>query len=225
MKLSAHTAIESWTTAEFRRLAGRALHTDPPLAHAYPQLEPIRPPSDFDLNPEARAELGPGLSQRPAAVLVPVVERSELTLLLTRRTDHLPAHAGQIAFPGGKIDDADESPVAAALREAEEEVGLARAHVEPLGFLDPYRTGTGFRIVPVVAMVRPDFTLSLNEGEVAEAFEVPLSFLMDPANYRLDTRIIAGRERRYYAIPYRDHYIWGATAGMLKNMRERLLRP
>lgn len=194
------------------------LHAEPP-----PAPQGITWPSDFDLNPDARAEWGGDEPARPAAVLVPVVRRNELMILLTQRTPHLAAHAGQISFPGGKIDEADAGPVATALREAEEEIGLPRAHVEPIGFLDHYRTGTGYRITPVVAMVEPGFALRLNHGEVSEAFEVPLAFLMDPKNHLLHARMIKGRERTFYAMPFEDRYIWGATAGILKNMHARLL--
>lgn len=183
------------------------------------------PPSDFDLNPEAIGELGPVLPPLPAAVLVPVIARAPLTMLLTQRTDHLPAHAGQIAFPGGKIDGGDASVIATAMREAEEEIGLSPDHIEPLGFLDAYRTVTGYRITPVVALVSAAYSLKINHQEVANVFEVPLAFLMDARNYRKDTRIYRGRERSYYAVPYGERYIWGATAGILKNMRERFISP
>jgi 8-oxo-dGTP pyrophosphatase MutT (NUDIX family) len=160
---------------------------------------------------------------RAAAVLVPIVPRRELTVLFTQRTETLSKHAGQISFPGGRVDPEDASPVETALREAEEEVGLARAHVEPIGFLDGYRTGTGYYVTPVVALVRPAFTLSLQANEVAEAFEVPLSFLMDEANHQKHARVWRGRSRSYWAMPYGERYIWGATAGMLKNLHFRLL--
>ena len=207
---------------QFRKFAAAALLAEP--ATPAGAGEPIVAPSDYDLNPEALSEPRHGRSQRPAAVLVPIIARPELTLLFTQRTDHLNSHAGQISFPGGKIDETDGGPLATALREAEEEIGLDRALVEPLGFLDAYTTGTGYRITPVVALVEPGFTLALNRNEVADTFEVPLSFLMDEANWRSDTRILAGRERRFYAIPYGERYIWGATAGILKNMHTRLSR-
>jgi 8-oxo-dGTP pyrophosphatase MutT (NUDIX family) len=216
--------LEAFTEAGFRALARWSLHREPPAGLAAPPSGGVASPSDFDLNPEAVAELGGAVGQKPAAVLVPVVARPKLTLLLTQRTDHLPAHAGQISFPGGKMEAGDDGPVETALREAEEEIGLARALVEPLGFLDSYRTGTGYRIAPVVALVDPDFSLSLNREEVADAFEVPLAFLMDPVNHKTHTRTLAGRERLYYAMPYGERYIWGATAGILKNMHERLFR-
>ena len=161
-------------------------------------------------------------SARPAAVLAAVVGRPEgLSVLLTMRASHLRAHSGQIAFPGGKIDPG-EAPLAAALREAWEEVGLDARLVEPLGWLDPYLTGTGFRIAPLVALVDPGFALSINVREVDETFETPLAFLMDAANHRVDEREWQGRVRKFYAMPHEGHYIWGATAGILRNMYEKL---
>ena len=159
---------------------------------------------------------------RPAAVLIPVVDRPEPTVLLTQRAAHLNDHAGQIAFPGGKIDATDASPVDTALREAEEEVGLARKFVEPIGYLDIYGTGFGFRILPTVARVRPGFELSINHSEVDDAFEVPLSFLMNPANHQVHSKEFRGVERSYYAMPFAERYIWGATAGMLRVLYERI---
>ncbi len=159
---------------------------------------------------------------RPAAVLLPIVDRPQgLSVLLTLRASHLRAHSGQIAFPGGKIDPG-ETPRAAALREAHEEIGLDARFVEPLGWLDPYLTGTGFRIAPLVALVDPSFALAVNHQEVEEAFETPLSFLMDPANHRLDQREWQGRMRKFYVMPHEGRNIWGATAGILRNLYERL---
>jgi 8-oxo-dGTP pyrophosphatase MutT (NUDIX family) len=155
---------------------------------------------------------------RNAAVLVPVVERNDqLTVLFTRRTAHLHDHAGQISFPGGR-SEADESALDTALRETEEEIGLGRGHVEPLGELTEYVTVTGYRVTPVVALVRPPFELAPDDFEVAEIFEVPLAFLLDPANHQRNSVVYEGLHRHYYAMPYGQYYIWGATAGMLMNL-------
>ncbi len=163
---------------------------------------------------------------RPAAVLVPVVARpGGATVLLTQRASKLRQHSGQIAFPGGKIDAADASPVAAALREAREEIGLSEGRIEPLGYLDPYITGTDFRVFPVLAIVTPPFELAINPDEVEDAFEVPLSFLMHPANHRLESREVFGAQRQFHAMPWGERYIWGATAGMLLNLYKRLWHP
>jgi 8-oxo-dGTP pyrophosphatase MutT (NUDIX family) len=158
---------------------------------------------------------------RPAAVLIPVVARSEATLLLTERATSLAVHAGQIAFPGGRME-AGETALAAALREAQEEIGLAPDFVSPLGALDPYLTSTGFRVTPIVALVDPAHHLVLNPVEVAGVFEAPLSFLMDPANHQIQSRELRGRTRRFYAMPWQGHYIWGATAGMIRILYERV---
>lgn len=158
-------------------------------------------------------------SLRPAAVLVPVVARAEaLTVLLTRRTDHLHHHPGQISFPGGRVEETDVSAVMTALRETEEEIGLDPDCVELLGELPEYRTGTGFRITPVVGLVHPPFDLTLDSFEVAEAFEVPLSHFLDPARHQKHQAEYQGRMREYYAMPYGDYFIWGATAGILVSL-------
>jgi 8-oxo-dGTP pyrophosphatase MutT (NUDIX family) len=162
---------------------------------------------------------------RPAAVLIPVVDHPEPTVLLTQRTEHLSSHAGQIAFPGGKIEAIDATPATAALREAEEEIGLAHELIEPIGYLDLYLTFSGFRILPTVARVRPDYELVLNEREVADAFEVPLAFLMDVQNHALHSRDWKGIQRKYYAMPFGERYIWGVTAGILRNLYERIYQP
>jgi len=159
---------------------------------------------------------------RPAAVLIPVVDHPQPTVLLTQRSAHLHEHAGQIAFPGGKIDPHDRTPADAALREAGEEIGLAPALIEPSGYLDLYLTFSGYRILPTVARVRPDYQLVLCEAEVADAFEVPLAFLMDAQNHALHSRDWKGIERKYYAIPFGERYIWGVTAGILRNLYERI---
>jgi len=162
----------------------------------------------------------------PAAVLFPIVLREPApTVLLTQRTAHLKDHAGQIAFPGGRVEASDNSPIDTALRETEEEIGLARGHVEVLGYLPEYRTGTGFRVTPVVALVRPPFTLTLDAFEVAEAFEVPLAFLLDPANHQRHALHYRGALRQYFAMPWGEYFIWGATAGMIRSLSERLGLP
>ena len=195
--------------AEFRALAGRRLYESPPP-------EPRR--SDDDLNPDARI-IPEGAERKPAAVLVPLVARPEgLSMLLTQRQPHLRSHAGQVAFPGGRVDDTDPDPIAAALRETEEETGIAPAFVEPLGFLDTYLTSSSYNVVPVVGIVRPGFTVVPHEAEVAAVFEVPLAFLMNPAHHERHSRDYNGRQRFYYAMPYDGRYIWGATAGMIRNL-------
>ncbi len=174
---------------------------------------------DHDLNPGYR----PDHPLKPAAVLVGLVERDEgVTLLLTRRTDHLEHHPGQVSFPGGHVDPGDEDATATALRETEEEVGITREHIDVIGRLDTYVTRTGFEVVPVVAMVRPTFELTPDPHEVAEVFEVPLTFLMDPANHHRHAREFEGGKRYFYAMPYRDYFIWGATAGMIMDLYQTL---
>jgi 8-oxo-dGTP pyrophosphatase MutT (NUDIX family) len=204
---------------EFFDRARRRLTLEVPAA-----LDDLSAPAtrgDLDLDPAAWERAGV-VASRPAAVLVPVVDRAEPTVILTLRTADLASHAGQIAFPGGKIDPGDRSPLGAALREAEEEIGLAPALVEPLGYLDLYLTFSGFRILPTVARVAPAYALNLNKSEVAEAFEIPLAFLMGPQNHQRHSRDWKGIIRHYYAIPYQDRYIWGVTAGILRNLYERL---
>jgi 8-oxo-dGTP pyrophosphatase MutT (NUDIX family) len=159
-----------------------------------------------------------------AAVLVPLVAREEgLTVLLTQRTAHLIHHGGQISFPGGRVENEDPDPQAAALRETEEEIGLPRDRVDVIGRLDDYTTVTGFHITPVVGLLHPPLIFNPDEFEVAEIFEVPLSFIMDPANHQRHSRLLpSGEKRWYYALPYQERYIWGATAGMLVNLQEVL---
>jgi 8-oxo-dGTP pyrophosphatase MutT (NUDIX family) len=177
---------------------------------------------DHALNPASWGDL-PSAMPRTAAVLVPVIEyQAGPSLLLTERATGLSSHSGQIAFPGGRMDPEDASPVETALREAEEEIGLNRGYVRPLGYLDPYLSSSNYFVLPVVAAVRPGAPLAPNPTEVAELFEVPLAFLMDEANHELHAREWRGSIRQYYAMPFGRRYIWGVTAGILRNMYERL---
>lgn len=175
---------------------------------------------DHDLNPELLKVDEP---LRHAAVLVLLVEHDDsLSVLFTKRTENLEHHPGQISFPGGHIEPSDQSPIAAALRETHEEVGIAPEHTRILGRLDNYITRTGFHITPVVGTVRAPLNLSPDPREVDEVFEVPLAFLLDPANHHTVEREFQGAVRRFYAIPYGDYYIWGATAGMLMDLYQTL---
>jgi 8-oxo-dGTP pyrophosphatase MutT (NUDIX family) len=175
---------------------------------------------DHDLNP---GWTPPSTELRPAAVLVPLIDRAGgISVLLTQRTAHLTAHAGQISFPGGQIETSDRDAADAALRETEEEVGLTRDHVTVIGRLDTYVTGTGFEITPLVGIVKVPFALIPDPFEVSEVFEVPLSFVLDPNNHRRMTRVFEQRTRVFFVLPYENRYIWGATAGMLVNLAEVL---
>lgn len=200
--------------AEIRARAAARLLKDAPQTVAR---------SDDDLNPDLKA-IDPLKARRAAAVLVPIVlHEPELTVLLTQRTDHLASHAGQVAFPGGKIEPREDA-LAAALRETREETGLDQSYIEPIGFLDAYLTRTSFHVVPVVALVKPGFVLAPHEGEVAAVFEVPLRFLMSQENHARHSREWLGKQRYFYAMPYGERYIWGATAGMIMNLYDRLYR-
>ncbi|HAH09557.1 MAG TPA: CoA pyrophosphatase [Alphaproteobacteria bacterium] len=200
------------------------------LKHRFPERLASQPPvmGDHDLNPDWQAERlrqteGDRPALRDAAVLIPLVARPHgIQVLLTRRSADLPSHAGQVSFPGGKVQPGDLDFADTALRETEEEVGLARRYVEIAGHLDPYETGTGFAIRPVVGLVAEGFDLTIDAREVAEAFEVPFSFLMNPENHQRHHAVWQGRRRSYFAIPYGRHYIWGATAGMLVALQRRL---
>ncbi len=162
-------------------------------------------------------------ASRPAAILIPVLARpSGATVLLTQRTQGLKDHAGQISFPGGKIEQSDNGPLRAAMREAFEEVGLPRQAIQPLGFMPPYFSVTGFKITPLVALVEPDMPLTLNYGEVSEVFEIPLQFLMNPHNHLTENLEVNGVKRKFYSITHNERYIWGITAAIIRQLYERL---
>jgi 8-oxo-dGTP pyrophosphatase MutT (NUDIX family) len=200
----------------------------PPAANLEPQAIAARFARQHDWTPEVRKE-AKFLDRAPAhaAVLIPLVKRERLTVLLTLRPTHMNSHSGQIAFPGGKADPEDSDAVATALREAQEEVGLEPRFVNVLGNLPIYTTGSAFIVTPVVALVDPGFHLQPNADEVADVFEVPLDFLMDPANHRHHLVNWAGEQRRWLSMPYMEgdteRFIWGATAGMLRNFYRFLL--
>lgn len=217
--MNAETTVIVDSTPVIQHLRSR-LQPVPPF-DALPQDYRAAAKGDFQLNPSfTPTRPGPLM---PAAVLVPVVAYGEgERVILTKRTAHLSNHAGQISFPGGRVDREDPDVIATALRETEEEIGLDRAHVSILGALDAYVTGTGFVVVPVVGLVRPGFTLLPAQHEVAEVFEVPFGFLMDHRNHQRHKGVFNGVERQWWAMPYREHYIWGATAGMLRNLHELL---
>lgn len=207
------------STSAFKERARATLNRQPRTLDA----TAARAPSDFDLNPDALGDPAIQVNKRPAAVLVGILaDPDKPSVLLTQRPDHLTVHAGQISFPGGKVADGDGDMQATALREAHEEVGLERSDVEVLGFLDQYQTATGFLIVPVVGLIQPRFEARANLDEVDEVFTVPLAFLMNPKNHKIDSRVYKQKARKFYAMPYQDRYIWGATAGILRNLYIRL---
>lgn len=182
--------------------------------------------SDFDLNQDNGNWFPTSGVLRPAAVLVPLIQRSQgLNVILTKRASHLKHHPGQIAFPGGKVDDGDADTQAAALREAQEEIGLSPQNVQVLGALPFHHTVTSFQVTPIVGRVVADFQPKPEAGEVAEVFEVPLRFLADPTNFIVEGRFWGGKKRRYYTVPFGPYYIWGATARILRGFAERLVRP
>jgi len=205
--------IQDFSAAEFRRRAGR--HALPPRRDDY---------GDHRLNPDL-TELIVRQGLRDAAVLVGVVDRgAQASVLLTKRTEAMRSHSGQIAFPGGRIDRDDLSPQAAALRETAEEVGIASESIELVGRLPDYVTGSGYRIVPVLGIIRPDYLLTINADEVDDAFEVPLAFLMASENHRRERAEWNGLPTRVYAISFGDRTIWGVTAGIIRNLWEQIYR-
>ena len=180
-----------------------------------------RPSSDYDLNPDAQPS--PDRTLRSAAVLIPVIDRpAEAGVLLTKRSSALKHHPGQIAFPGGKVDETDDGAVDAALREAGEEIGLDRRHVAVLGTLPPHETVTGFQVTPVLALVTAEFKARPEPWEVEEAFEVPLDHVMDPARFLVESRRWRGERRFYFVVPWGPYYIWGATARILRALADRM---
>jgi 8-oxo-dGTP pyrophosphatase MutT (NUDIX family) len=203
----------------FDRARARLTLDVPPALHDHTIADFMR--GDLDLDPVAWEKAGVKAT-RAAAVLVGIVDHPEPGVLLTMRTSDLPSHPGQIAFPGGKIDPHDATPLSAAMREAEEEIGLDAHLIEPIGYLDLYLTFSGFRILPVVARVIPNYQLRINASEVADAFEVPLSFVMTPENHKRGSRDWRGVQREYYEMPFGERYIWGVTAGILRNLYEKI---
>ncbi len=206
----------AFSAADFRR---RVLEDGEGVAER--EDREARDIGDHILNPSVRLS-GDGIRLKDAAVLVPVIDDGdEARVIFTQRTKTLRNHSGQISFPGGGIDAQDRSPEEAALRETEEEIGMSRRFIETVGRMPDYISGTGFRIKPVLAVVRPGFTLTPNPAEVDEVFEVPLSFLMNAANHSRGSRMFQGRERFFYEMPYGERYIWGITAGIVRSIYER----
>ncbi len=222
MALIEDKEVESFTTADLRRRAHGVLA--PLKSRISSEVEVPAGRSDFELNPEMKILEGAERKQT-AAVLIPVIEReNQASILFTQRTDEMPTHAGQISFPGGKMDARDANVVETALREAHEEIGLEAEFIDTIGFLDDYVTSTGYRISPLVAIVRQGFSITPDQSEVADVFEVPLSFLMNAQNHEMHTREWRGAHRKFYAMPYESRFIWGATAGMLRNLYDWLYK-
>jgi 8-oxo-dGTP pyrophosphatase MutT (NUDIX family) len=212
--------IEAFTAEDLRRRGQERLLPPDKVLAALDASRRSR--GDWDLNPHLFDPEAHTRVDRPAAVLIPIVDREpEATVLLTLRTEHLPNHAGQIAFPGGKLEG-EEQPKAGALREAKEEIGLDAGFVDVIGFLDWYQSRTGFRIAPAVGIVSPAYTLKPDPTEVADVFEVPLRFLMSLENHEMHSRDWKGQRRNFYAMRYEDRFIWGVTAGILRNLYDWL---
>lgn len=221
MALAQDKQASTFTTAELRRRAGRFLTLPQERIAADGAAKPGS--SDFTLNPELAHMFAAQEQRRKAAVLVPVIERAkEPTVLFTKRSEALPTHAGQISFPGGKMDPGDANVMETAYRETQEEIGIDAAYIDPLGFMEDYLTGSGFQIAPLVAVIREGFEITPDFNEVDEVFEVPLSFLMNARNHEIHSREWRGAQRLFYAMPYEERFIWGATAGMLRCLYECL---
>jgi len=200
-----------WTESQIlNQLANQLLQAPGPV-------EPRR--SDYDLNPDV-LDRPEALSD--AAVLVPLIKGRPWSILFTRRAESMSTHAGQISFPGGRVDPEDRDHVHTALRETEEEIGVSADQIEIAGFLDTYETRTGYKITPVVGLIQPGFQLNINTHEVADVFEVPLMHALDDRNYEQHSLEWEGKLRFFYALSYQNHYIWGATAGMLKSLHDRV---
>ena len=216
-ELSIDGLVKRIADQNFAFLRSRLMQKPPPAP-----LVPTR--GDYDFNPEFKPPPGPR-TLTPAAVLLPIISRAVPTVLFTRRTATLSKHAGQVSFPGGRVDDDDLSPLEAALRETHEEVGITSNFISVAGFMEGYETGTGFAILPVVGVLHDGFALTPEPSEVAEIFEVPLAFLLDPRNCERRSAEWQGRKREFYAFNYGSHYIWGATAAILVNFAQKLTAP
>ncbi len=222
MALVEDKAVEAFTTADLRRRAQGVLA--PLASRISTESEVPAGRSDFELNPEMKI-LDVSERKQPAAVLIPVIEHeNKASILFTQRADEMPTHAGQISFPGGKMDASDSNVAETALREAREEIGLEAEFIDSIGFLDDYITSTGYRISPLVAVIRQGYSITPDQSEVADVFDVPLSFLMNAQNHEMHTREWRGTQRKFYAMPYETRFIWGATAGMLRNLYDWLYK-
>jgi len=215
------SAVPSASGTLARRIAEDGLASLKPRLLDEPPVLPLVPRrDDFDLNPALRPDIARAL--RPAAVLLPIVRKLDPTVLFTRRTPHLASHAGQVSFPGGRLQQGDSSLVETALRETAEETGITADFVSVAGFLEAYETGTGFAVLPVVGLLAEGFPLVPNPEEVAEVFEVPLDFLLDPAHQERHSADWQGKRREFYAFHYEGHFIWGATAAILVDFAARM---
>ncbi len=200
-----------FSLADFRRRAK--------LENGLPEADHL---GDHALNPDLKSAILDRPLQSAAVLIAAVERRGEPSFILTQRTENLRSHSGQVAFPGGRIDAEDPTPEAAALRETHEEIGLSPDAFEVIGRMPDYASGSGYRIAPVLAIADPAADMQINPDEVADAFEVPLNFLMNPSNHRTESRIWQGKERHFWVMPYGERYIWGVTAGIIRTLYERL---